>query len=170
MRGAMAMAIVAATAQRSGSFPPTGVHAMQRPILVSLTVMLLAGGLAIAPAAAQQSTHHRTTRKSTGKSSDSTYMVVKIGDKYKAFATRSYNDEKKNLEKENKKREDKWKDERKIDPQAERPQKLFMVVKKRGFNSSEMANKYIKKLEEEDAGLDTKDGDKSDDKSKDKKK
>ena len=40
-----------------------------------------------------------------------------------------------------------------------------MVVKQRGFKTMEGANKYIKKLEDDDAGVDKGDGDKSDDKS-----
>jgi hypothetical protein len=137
---------------------------MKKLPLASLVVFLLGVvGLLRLPTVAMAATHHATHNKVDS------YIVVQINDEskseYKVVSSSQMKSEKKRIADEYKGRVKAWNDDRKTDPTIPKPVQATLKIMKDGFETQEGADRYKKKLEDDDAG----NGDKTDkDKDKDK--
>jgi hypothetical protein len=119
-----------------------GVQFMRKAFLPWLLAAVVVGGL-LAVQGAVAASMRRVNSTSTA---NETYMVIKVGDEYRAIRSNSMKDEKKRIEDENKKALIEWKDAIKSDPKTERPVLLFIRVIKPGFFTQKGAEEYIAKL------------------------
>ncbi len=89
------------------------------------------------------SKYHKTQK-------DETYMVIKVGDTYKAIATSRYKDEKKKVEDDNKEKLKEWHDLIKTDSTAPKPKQASIKIIKRDYETEKVAQDYADKLTDEE--------------------
>lgn len=122
-------------------------------VLPLLMVVSLAAGIFLAPTGAlgqSRSTRSKTTSRPKAQVSNESYVVVQIGDEYKAIRSTAVNDESKRLGTEYTKAMKDWPEDHKKDPTKEKPVKLTLRKIKTGLKSQQEATDYIKTLQEKD--------------------
>ncbi len=116
------------------------MHRRSFTVLALAVLGAVAGTILLTPAASLAA----TTKKAPEQ-----WVVVKIGDDYKAIRSTEVSNEKKKLADDYKKALEDWKDLRKSDPKAPRPMRVKFKIVKSGFSTEKGAKEYIDKVVEE---------------------
>ncbi len=133
------------------TFTPTsiGILAMKKFLGPFVALALLAAvGLGLMSNEAQAAGGRPAAGGKTGKQ-DETYMVIQVGEEFRAIRTSSLKDEEKKVADDYKDAMKAWRDAKKSDPKAPRPAKLIVVKKKSNFETEEGAKKYIDTLQDD---------------------
>jgi hypothetical protein len=81
---------------------------------------------------------------------DTTYMVVKVGNKYKVISASGYKAEEKRVKDDNEQKLKEWHDLKLTDPTAPPPQKVSLTKIKAGYQTQSKAQEYADKLTEDE--------------------
>ena len=107
-----------------------------------LAAIAVAAGVLPSPA-------YAATKLTSSRSQTETWSVVQIGDEFKAIRSSDLKSEKKRVADQYKADIKKWEADKIKDPDAPRPPRLFVRVRKTNIDSQEAAKNYCDKFQEE---------------------